>query len=360
MNVVWYAEELFACGWLRGILPASVLNAAGRVRVDVKCDALWCDLPGCDVAVFQRSWGAGLMARQAVAASAGVATVYDLDDALFDVPTAHPRAHELYARGDVRGAIETMLKRADLVTVSTPELAEYVRKRLGDEAPELVVVPNGVHTELWDSECWARQVAKAGGSGERVTIGWHASHAHKADAPLVGAALAEIMGEFPGVRLRVIGPLGLQDFGAELAAVPGVAERFESEAWAGPAELPARLAGVDIGLAPLGESVFNRCKSAVKWMEYGALAVPCVASDRRPYRGVVRNGETGFLAGDEPGEWRAALRLLVRHEEMRRRMGAAARLEVGARHSVRHAAVQWEAALRRARARADGRTGKGT
>ena len=60
---------------------------------------------------------------------------------------------------------------------------------------------------------------------------------------------------------------------------------------------PARLArmNLDIAVAPLVDHPFNRAKSALKLLEYGALALPVVATDIEPYRGAPVS-----LVGDDP------------------------------------------------------------
>ncbi len=59
-------------------------------------------------------------------------------------------------------------------------------------------------------------------------------------------------------------------------------------------QYPKLLAGFDIGLAPLIDSPFNRCKSDLKYVEYGKVGVPAVFSKVGPYTRSVKHGETGF------------------------------------------------------------------
>ena len=47
--------------------------------------------------------------------------------------------------------------------------------------------------------------------------------------------------------------------------------------WTG-INLPALISEVDINLAPLVDSIFNRAKSEIKWIEAALVKVPTVAS----------------------------------------------------------------------------------
>ncbi len=55
---------------------------------------------------------------------------------------------------------------------------------------------------------------------------------------------------------------------------------------------------VDINLAPLVDSIFNRAKSEIKWIE-AALVIPAVASKLGAFSDMVIDGETGLLATDD-------------------------------------------------------------
>jgi glycosyltransferase involved in cell wall biosynthesis len=56
-------------------------------------------------------------------------------------------------------------------------------------------------------------------------------------------------------------------------------------------------------------------------MEYAALGIPVIASDREPYRAFVLDGVTGYLVRHEH-EWGKRLYELVNDEAMRVEMGA--------------------------------------
>ncbi len=52
---------------------------------------------------------------------------------------------------------------------------------------------------------------------------------------------------------------------------------------------------IDIGLAPLNETAFNRSRSDVKFLEYAVSGVVAVVQELAPYREAVQDGKTGFF-----------------------------------------------------------------
>nr|HMN62355.1 glycosyltransferase [Anaerolinea sp.] len=80
---------------------------------------------------------------------------------------------------------------------------------------------------------------------------------------------------------------------------------------------------VDIWIAPLLDTPFNRAKSAIKSLEYSPTASPGVYSRIDPYEAVIRDGENGFLAASDV-EWVDRLGQLVQSAALRRQMGGRA------------------------------------
>ena len=81
----------------------------------------------------------------------------------------------------------------------------------------------------------------------------------------------------------------------------------------------------DIAIAPLADTPFNRCKSAIKTLDYAALGLPVLASDRAVYRGTLADGPGGRLVPDDENAWFVALASLVRDARLRHRLSDGAR-----------------------------------
>jgi len=110
-------------------------------------------------------------------------------------------------------------------------------------------------------------------------------------------------------------------------------------------DYPAHLAALnlDLALAPLSDTPFNRCKSHLKLLEYGALGLPVIASDLEPYR----SSPAILAAPDDCGDWTEKIRGLLKNEERRLVHGNAMREWVHENHMTRHRRADWKRALGR-------------
>ena len=84
--------------------------------------------------------------------------------------------------------------------------------------------------------------------------------------------------------------------------------------------LPQLVKNVDINLAPLVDTIFNRAKSEIKWLEAGLLKIPTIASNIGSFKDMIIEGETGILV-DSSEDWFEKLELLVTNGELRKKIG---------------------------------------
>jgi hypothetical protein len=73
---------------------------------------------------------------------------------------------------------------------------------------------------------------------------------------------------------------------------------------------------LDIGIAPLQDNPYNRCRSDVKFLEYASRGVVPLLSSLTPYKTSVQHGETGFLY-DSQEKLLSILSLLVCDADLR-------------------------------------------
>jgi hypothetical protein len=117
--------------------------------------------------------------------------------------------------------------------------------------------------------------------------------------------------------------------------------------------LTGRQPAWQIGLAPLLDTPFNRCKSPIKAMDYAALGVAVLASDTAVYRGSVADGPAGRLVANSEADWYRAVDDLLRDRDRRLALAGGAHAAFLARASLasqgRHRRDAWMQLLERRR-----------
>ena len=73
----------------------------------------------------------------------------------------------------------------------------------------------------------------------------------------------------------------------------------------------------DIGVAPLHDDDFSKCKYFNKFIEYTTQGIVGIYSNVEPYTYVVEDKKTGFFADDDPESWYNAIRTAIRQKELR-------------------------------------------
>lgn len=151
----------------------------------------------------------------------------------------------------------------------------------------------------------------------KVKLGYFSgSITHNENFEMIKPAIVQILEKYPHVELHLVGyidlPQDLQKYTKQIKMNPYVDWR----------ELPWLISQMDINLAPLVDSVFNRAKSEIKWLEAALVKVPTVASYLGSFEEMVSNDETGLLA--QPSEWYEKLEILIENPDKRQRIAEAA------------------------------------
>lgn len=347
------ASRYDGCAMYRLVFPATALAAQGMDvaegrREDIQAvwrrtpdgpRVAWAEPLDCDVAVFQRVCRRDIVDCIPSWQRHGTAVVMDVDDLLSAVDPGNP-AFAAYHPSNVAENwhhLERACRMADMVTVSTPALAERYGRHgrvrvLRNCVPEWYLSvqqgsgPGRSFGESLDVPVGQGEVTARGISTLPVALtpdppvlGWAGRvNVHAADLAVVGTAVAQALRQ-TGAIFRAVGdPATLTALGVEGEVVPFMP--FE--------DYPAQVARLDVGIAPLAETKFNRGKSALKPLEMAALGVPFVASPLSEYARLSELG-AGDLAS-RPRHWLAALRRLLTDAEYRaERAGRGREVAVG-------------------------------
>lgn len=242
--------------------------------------------------------------------------IYELDDDPFEIEPHNP-VYQFYSHPAAHDSISFCMQIADMITVSTPVLAERMKKI----NPNVVVLQNRIDESLLEMERPRR---------DRLTIGWAGGDSHAKDIESCSYGLRKIVDHNKGVDLHFIGA----DF-RWLVKRP-----VRHTGWCLKTTDYYKLIDFDIGIAPLVPTRFALTKSHIKCLEYAALGIPVVASDAAPYRDFVIDGVTGWLVRYDY-EWAKRLRELINDDAMREEMGKKAR-ELASHWTIQAGWQDWE------------------
>ena len=261
-----------------------------------------------------------------------IKVIVDIDDNYLDVDKSNPQ-YKVYEKGRAKRAhVGALFSLADAITVSTEPLKEryqrHIKELHGIDKP-IYVIPNCNDIKDWDFKPAIKNPTK-------ITIGYTGSVSHDDDLKLVLPAIKNLMEKYKNLHFQLLGivqkgkvKVFFNDFTQEMLDridLVGATEMFT--------QYPEWLSKQtwDIGIAPLCDTAFTRCKSHIKWMEYAMYKIPCVASRVYPYfmdiygKETIIDDETGLLC--EPHEWEKQLERLILDEELRKRIGENAYNEV--------------------------------
>jgi GT2 family glycosyltransferase/glycosyltransferase involved in cell wall biosynthesis len=327
---------LSPCAFIRMLLPLSHPAAGAGIEVTMATAA---EVPNlrADLIVTHRygvpdERSANLLRRHAT--NTGTPLVFDLDDNLVELPSDHPDAGRLTPK---TAGVLALLRSADHVHVSTDHLAESLGSfRRGRP---ITVVENALDERLW-STAPAPDAEVGPGIVRMLYMG---TATHGADLDLVLPALTRLHATFGArIAIDIVGIVGQRD-------LPPFITRVDVPHRAG-LSYPAFVAWLTesqrrqpwaIGLAPLVDTPFNRCKSPIKMLDYAALGLATVASDMPAYRGglsvplteAAGGGAGGYLAANG-AQWFHALARLIREPARRVEMARAGRAALLDRHSL--------------------------
>lgn len=266
---------------------------------------------GCDIIVLQRWMSADAADHIRRARAAGQVVINDCDDwydGLDPSNIAWKHSHPKFSPDANRNHYREVLGASTALTVST----DYLAERLQRLNSNVIVVPNAIDVARWKF----RDVSE-----EKPAVGW------------VGAVgfrsrdLEELRG--------VLGPFCVRNkirfhHSGHAPGAPSAAEimslsenvKTSTSSMANIYNYPDLFVRFSIGIVPLSSIPFNRAKSSIKGLEYGACGIPFVASSTPEYQKLASEG--GGRTARKPRDWIRYLEQLLDPDE-RRIAGLAAR-----------------------------------
>jgi glycosyltransferase involved in cell wall biosynthesis len=244
---------------------------------------------------------------------------YVLDDNLFAVdPHQNAYAARFFDQPAVQACLEKFVRRAHCVVARSPVLAFELRKLFPDVRVQEIAAP--VDWALF--ERLRERLSPVVRDDDVLCVGYPTTtraHLSELITSIVEGAIRRLGRR---INFEFVGWWPPQMAGMEsVLCIPGV-RGYENYAQL----VMGR--GWHVAIAPMGDSLFENCKTPLKYLEYSAMGVPGVYSNTPVYASVVRHGETGLLASNEPSAWIDALEQLADNPSTRRSIVTRAAVEV--------------------------------
>ena len=242
--------------------------------------------------------------------------VYETDDALPLIGDHHQKPWYK----DAAPYIFECARLASVVTVSTAPLAQLFTPV--NESVEVIV--NQLDPRIWKPGlCGGEQHA-----GETTRIGIVASKHHERDLDVLRDVISTVTNEHKSVFW-----IGYGDGAGDLLnSLPRSRFRVVPTNYDYQSH-PERLASlrVDIGLCPLLDDDFNRCKSDIKFLEFGFLGICGIYSKLPPYESSVSHRVNGLLCEWSADAWHEMILTLIADSALRDQISRNAQADVQSR-----------------------------
>lgn len=248
----------------------------------------------------------------------GKPVFFDIDDLVFDTvytdQLSYTQGLNSVEKGNYDAGVRNygyMLENCDGAITSTNQLQEELYKYQS----KVLLNRNLASDDLIAIS--SQYIKDYSQTSDIVKIGYFSgSISHNENFELIKPAIKQLLKKYSNVQLHIVGILDIPE---DMKPFENQIVTHDYVDWD---KLPALISEVDINLAPLVDSIFNRAKSEIKWIEAALVKVPTVASRIGAFSDMVVDGETGLLATDK--QWFDKLETLVLSPELRQKIAEAA------------------------------------
>lgn len=283
------------------------------------------DLAQATHVIFIRNVEPGALTLLQRAKELGRKTIYVIDDHFLEIPPG-TALHAYYSDPVRRHVFVQLLIHSAKIMVASAYFADHIRLYYN---PNVVYFPASVDFTLFDA------VPRIARNDETIIIGYEGTNKEADFIPVI-PAIKQIMMEF-GDRVKFVFhgfmPSGLQGY-PQMSFSPMMGDyrlymqQLYQNAW-------------DIGLAPLSDHLFNRCKTNNKFREYAACLIPGVYSQSPVYQDWVVHGETGYAVPHTVEGWYEGLKQMVINPALRQKIRDQANAHARAHFSIQTCAGKW-------------------
>jgi len=279
----------------------------------------------------------------------GVRVLYDLDDDIWEVAKDNPSA---LVSNALKDQYEGMIKVADACITPSKVLAKKFKKHF---KKPVFICPNGINFEEY--------IERPHQNEDMLKIGYMGAASHWKDLQIIGPVLSKLNEKYDflftiyGITSEPL-EAAIYTYNKLLHSKmqPEKAPYFQSaidfykqlsrlRMWHVPFMPPElhpktlSMCDLDIAIAPLEDTEFNRGKSCVKFYECASVGSAVLASDVVPYKDEMKS-----LAKNTEKDWYKKLEKLIVDAEYRKKLAKKQQEWVRENRSVEAIGLAWELA----------------
>lgn len=317
------------------IRPLSALHA--EVELTVRLPSEWTveDIAAADLVCFSRNIDEESLDAFRIAQAMGRFTIYEVDDSFFDAP-AGVNSFNLYRAPKSLAIHLEFLQKATRVHSYSERVTQQVQCLGG--SPHRTPAYFDDDLRINEVDIQARPSC-----GTQLEIVYPTGRTDSPETDLfTRKLLLEILGSFPQARIHVWKEFSGVGSHERLVRHPGKAYK--------PFLRMLRSLNPDVGLAILGDTLFESSKTNIKYRDYGGLGIPGVYSDVGPYRESVEQQETGLLVPNDVEMWVEAVGRLAASRDLRMSIAHKAYLDIRDNYNLSGVCAWWRSVIREVRA----------
>ena len=332
-NVFFLGTNSRAIAHQRSLIPSKFLARAKSANCGVMFGRFTKEvIDWADVVVFQRVGGRVIEDLVRYCRLTNTATIYDVDDDLFNYPQA--KEYETVDTEKVTKDVLGMMQLVDCIVVTE----EQIKK----SAEEYTIIPIHVIKNYIDIEQWDAPKSKNYNQPEFL-IGWAGGHYHSEDLKILEKPIRRILREYPHIKFVTIGDK-LNSLFKEFR------DRIYYHDFVDISNFPDLMYKMrfSIGLAPLSHSKFSESRSNIRLLHHSLLSIPTIASNFGPYARAKEEGFPFIVVDNREDAWFNALQNLIEDEKKRVYLGASAREAVYQQYRAEKLVPKWAGLIRQA------------
>ena len=206
---------------------------------------------------------------------------------------AEEEKDRLHFPGLARMVETTIMKRADAVC-SNSEIMRSLLLERGMKGEKILVTPNGINLEKFNSSVDGGEIRKRYNLEEKVIAGFVGILKRLWGIYTIVECAQQVFPRNNDLHFMIVGAgKELKDI-ERLIEANGLTGRFTLTGGVSHSDIPKYIAAMDIGLAPYcRKEPFHG--SAMKIFEYMAMAKPVIASAQGQIKNIINHGENGLL-----------------------------------------------------------------